>query len=124
MFTFIPLVSQRKEIHFSYFGHAIAQAASLRDLIDIISNSVDVFLTSSSVPSNFPLLYHLQGAVFLFFPLRTVPQFLVTGGCIGARPRLQALENMQNPCSYQEWNHDSSDIHPVAWSLHRTNYPG
>jgi len=73
MFTFIPLISQRKEIHFSYFGHAIAQAASLQDLIDIISKSVDVFLTSRSVPSNFPLLFYLLYYLevqfsFFFFP--------------------------------------------------------
>jgi hypothetical protein len=67
IFTFIPQTSRRTELYFSYFGHAIAQAASLQVLTDIISNDIDVFPTSSSVPSNFYLLYQLQGAVFLFF---------------------------------------------------------
>jgi len=48
--------------------------------------------------------------LFSFPSLETGPQFLVTGGFMGARPRLQALQNAQNPCSCHEWNNDSSDI--------------
>ena len=59
-------------------------------------------------------IYSANYKVLFPFFLGTGPQFLVTGGFMDARPRLQALENRQKFCSCQEWNHDSSDIQPVA----------